>query len=116
MGRFTERLLKLVAEVARQMPEHSTRPEHRFPRLAGSHLTQVRGGGGGQGASRCSCILNLSFLCLCGVPVCFFDDMLPLTTPCCWGCPRGISHHTLPALVEGSPTLPHTPPFNARIF
>ena len=46
MGRFTERLLKLVAEVARQMPEHSTRPEHRFPRLAGSHLTQVRSWGG----------------------------------------------------------------------
>ena len=41
MARFTERLLKLVAEVSRQMPEHSDRQEHRFPHLAGSHLTQV---------------------------------------------------------------------------
>lgn len=43
---FTEKLLKLVAEVARVIPPGSDRPEHQFPLLPGSHLTPVRGTGG----------------------------------------------------------------------
>ncbi|KAG1663133.1 hypothetical protein FOA52_000655 [Chlamydomonas sp. UWO 241] len=39
MTRFTERLLEMVTDVLRKVPQGSELPDHRFPRLAGSYLT-----------------------------------------------------------------------------
>lgn len=53
MSRFSERLLKQVADVSRHMPQYSDRPEHAFPHLAGSHLTEVSLGKAGAGSGVC---------------------------------------------------------------